>query len=183
MKTIKLLALVALVAVLSTGCAGLMQDEEEDACETTQMGETTAPATVPSYSDAAVTEAPAVIEPAVVVEPAVAAPVLQNVNFDFDQHLLTEQARAILDENTRYLQVNNAANVQISGHCDERGSDEYNLALGERRAIAAANYLVSMGIAPQRLGTISYGEEKPLDASNNEASWALNRRAEFTPQF
>ncbi|MDY0190843.1 MAG: peptidoglycan-associated lipoprotein Pal [Desulfuromonas sp.] len=180
MKTIKLLALVALVALLSTGCAGLMQDEPEDACEVTQMGETAAPAAVPSYSDAAVTEAPAVVEPEVV---PVAAPVLQNINFDFDQHLLSEQARAILDENARYLQINNTASVVVSGYCDERGSDEYNLALGERRAIAAANYLVSMGISPQRISTISYGEEKPLDPASTEAAWAMNRRAEFTPQF
>jgi len=180
MKTIKLLAIFALVALLSTGCASFMQDEEGDVCETTQMGETAAPTAVPSYSDTTVNETPAVVE---TTQAEVPAAVLRNINFDFDQHLLTEQARMILDENARYLQANSGANVVISGYCDERGSDEYNLALGERRAIAAQNYLVSMGIAPQRIRTISYGEENPLDPASNEAAWAKNRRAEFAPQF
>lgn len=181
MKTIKMLALFALVALLSTGCASMFNgDEEQDVCKTTQMdnGATAATtAAVPSYNDEAVAEQPAA------TEPAVEAPVLQNIHFDFDQFVLTEQARAILDENTRYLQVNGNANLVISGYCDERGSDEYNLALGERRAIAAQNYLISMGIAPQRISTISYGEENPVDPAHNEDAWAKNRRDEFIPQF
>jgi len=172
MKIFKLLSLLALSVVLTTGCAGLNPDTSGEVCETIVTEPTPV---VPTYKDEPVVVAPVVVP--------VAAPILQNVHFDFDQHTLTAQARAILDENTRYLQVNSNATVTISGHCDERGSDEYNLALGERRALASRDYLVSMGISPNRISTISYGEEKPVDMSGTEAAWAKNRRAEFAPQF
>ncbi len=177
MKTMKLLLLCALIAFLTTGCASKTAgDKEDEGCEITDTA-TNCGGDVPSYQDSAVTDGGAG------VASDVAVAVLQNINFDFDQHVLSEQARMILDENARYLQENINANVLISGHCDERGSDEYNLALGERRAFAARDYLISMGISPQRIGTISYGEEKPLDISGTEAAWATNRRAEFAPQF
>ena len=104
---------------------------------------------------------------------------LQRIHFDFDQFTLSDEARAILAQNAEYLKANSAVNIVIEGHCDERGSDEYNLALGESRALAAKNYLTSLGISAQRLSVISYGEEKPLDPVSNEEAWALNRRAEF----
>lgn len=177
MKTFKLLSLLALSVLLTTGCASLTADTAGEACETIVTAPTPV---VPTYKDE-----PVVVPVAapVVAAPVVAAPVLQNVHFAFDQHTLSQQARTILDENTRYLQVNSSATVTISGHCDERGSDEYNLALGERRAFAARDYLVSMGISPQRINTISYGEEKPFDMASTEEAWAQNRRAEFAPQF
>jgi peptidoglycan-associated lipoprotein len=104
---------------------------------------------------------------------------LQRVQFDFDQFTLSAEARDILAANAAYLQANSSVRVRIEGHCDERGSDEYNLALGERRAQAAKDYLESLGVATDRLETISYGEELPLDAGHDEAAWAKNRRAEF----
>lgn len=104
---------------------------------------------------------------------------LTRVHFDFDQFTLSPEARRILAENAKYLNANAAVQVVIEGHCDERGSDEYNLALGESRALAAKNYLVSLGISASRLSVISYGEEKPLVAASNESAWAQNRRAEF----
>lgn len=176
MKIFNLLSLLALSVLLTTGCASLTADTSGEACETIV---TDPSPVVPTYTDEPVV-APVVVP---VVAPVAAAPVLQNVHFAFDQHTLTQQARTILDENTRYLQVNSSATVTISGHCDERGSDEYNLALGERRAFAARDYLVSMGISSQRINTISYGEEKPLDMAGTEEAWAKNRRAEFAPQF
>lgn len=176
MKTFKLLALLALGALLTTGCAPLTADTSGEVCETIVTEPTPV---VPTYRDTPVV-APVVVP---VAAPVVAAPVLQNVLFNFDQHTLTQQARTILDENTRYLQVNSSATVTISGHCDERGSDEYNLALGERRALAARDYLISMGISSQRINTISYGEEKPFDMAGTEEAWAKNRRAEFAPRF
>ncbi len=104
---------------------------------------------------------------------------LQPVYFDFDQATLTEEAKAILRQNAVWLKNNPEAKVQIEGHCDERGTDEYNLALGDRRAQVVKNYLVSLGIAPTRLATISYGEEYPVDPGHDETAWAKNRRAEF----
>ena len=108
-----------------------------------------------------------------------AATGLQRIHFAFDQFTLSEEARAILDQNAQYMKANSSANVVIEGHCDERGSDEYNLALGESRALAARNYLNSLGISGSRISVISYGEEKPLDQAANEEAWAMNRRAEF----
>ncbi len=77
------------------------------------------------------------------------------------------------------LKALSGVDIRIEGHCDERGSDEYNLALGERRAQAAMNYLATLGVPASRMSTISYGEEKPLDPGHNEEAWAKNRRAEF----
>jgi peptidoglycan-associated lipoprotein len=104
---------------------------------------------------------------------------LDDVHFDLDQATLSEQARGILEKHALWLQNHRAAKVQIEGHCDERGTVDYNLALGDRRAQAARDYLVSLGVANDRLQTVSYGKERPLDPGNNEAAFARNRRAHF----
>ena len=104
---------------------------------------------------------------------------MERIYFDFDQFTLSAEARSILGNNAKYLQANSDTNVVIEGHCDARGSDEYNLALGESRALAAKSYLVSLGINAKRLSVISYGEEKPLVMGEGESVWAQNRRAEF----
>ncbi|PLX81620.1 MAG: peptidoglycan-associated lipoprotein [Desulfuromonas sp.] len=110
-----------------------------------------------------------------------ASAALNRIHFAFDQFSLSGEARRTLTANADYLRANPGIKVKIEGHCDERGSDEYNLALGERRAQATKDYLASLGISSSRLMTISYGEEKPLDPASNEAAWAKNRRAEFSP--
>ena len=104
---------------------------------------------------------------------------LQRVQFNFDQYVLSMQARDILKSNAELLKSQPEWKIVIEGHCDDRGSDEYNLALGDRRAQEVKNFLVVLGISPERLKTNSYGEEMPLDASDNEMAWAKNRRAEF----
>lgn len=104
---------------------------------------------------------------------------MQRIHFAFDQFTLSDEARSILAQNAEYLKTMDNVQVVIEGHCDERGSDEYNLALGESRALAAKSYLVSLGISPSRLSVISYGEEKPLVYASSEEAWAQNRRAEF----
>ncbi|MGC9325044.1 MAG: peptidoglycan-associated lipoprotein Pal [Desulfomonilia bacterium] len=103
----------------------------------------------------------------------------KNIHFDFDKFNLLPEARKILAEKASFLNANPQINIQIEGHCDERGTSEYNLALGERRAKAAQDYLVFLGINPDRLSIISYGEERPLDPAHNEEAWAKNRRAQF----
>ena len=108
-----------------------------------------------------------------------AVPALQRIHFEFDQYNLSSEAQELLVGNAAYMQANPDQIIRIEGYCDERGSDEYNLALGQRRALAAKNYLVSLGIDPQRLSVISYGEELPLDPSGTDEAFALNRRAEF----
>ena len=103
----------------------------------------------------------------------------QDINFDFDKYDLRPDARTILDRKVAFLNQNGSVRVQIEGHCDERGTNAYNLALGERRANVAKQYITTAGVNAARLSTISYGEERPLDPGHNEAAWARNRRAHF----
>ncbi len=104
---------------------------------------------------------------------------LKIVHFDFDTFSLTEEARTTLKENTEWLKTHKSIKVQVEGHCDSRGTQEYNLALGQKRADAVRKYLADLGIGAKRLSTISYGEEKPLDSVETEEAWAKNRRAQF----
>jgi len=102
-----------------------------------------------------------------------------KVYFDFDRATIKPSETGKLDEVVSYLKANPTHAVQIEGHCDERGTEQYNLSLGERRALAAREYLVTAGIQPERVFTISYGESRPADPGHNEAAWAKNRRCEF----
>jgi peptidoglycan-associated lipoprotein len=104
---------------------------------------------------------------------------LSDIHFDYDQATLTDEARATLEKHALWMQNHRAAKVLVEGHCDERGTVEYNLALGAQRAQAASDYLVSLGVAADRLRTTSYGKERPLDPGHDEAAWARNRRAHF----
>ncbi|OGP34773.1 MAG: peptidoglycan-associated lipoprotein [Deltaproteobacteria bacterium GWC2_65_14] len=102
-----------------------------------------------------------------------------NIHFDYDKSFIRDDAKPILGKVAEYLKKNPGAKLQIEGHCDERGTSEYNMALGERRASAASKYLKNLGIAGNRLSTISYGEERPHDPGHTEDAWAKNRRAVF----
>ncbi|HBX43637.1 MAG TPA: peptidoglycan-associated lipoprotein Pal [Deltaproteobacteria bacterium] len=102
-----------------------------------------------------------------------------DIHFDFDQSFIREDARPTLREVADYLKANPAASILIEGHCDERGTAEYNIALGERRAESTKGYLVSLGVKPGALSTVSFGEEKPVDPGHDEAAWEKNRRAHF----
>jgi peptidoglycan-associated lipoprotein len=105
----------------------------------------------------------------------------ENIYFDFDKSELSKDARDVLSKNGDILLKGKPAiKIQIAGNCDERGSAEYNLALGERRAKSAQQYLITLGVSPDRLSIISYGKEKPAVDGNDEAAWAKNRRDEFT---
>jgi peptidoglycan-associated lipoprotein len=104
---------------------------------------------------------------------------LKDIYFAFDQFDLSDEARRILTENAKILLAHPNLVVQVEGHCDERGSSEYNLALGEKRAVSAKLYLIRLGVKGNRLSTISYGEEMPADPGHTEAAWAKNRRCHF----
>lgn len=104
---------------------------------------------------------------------------LQTIYFDFDKYSLKPDAKNALSANAATLSSNREVTVLIEGHCDERGTVEYNLALGEKRASAARDYLVDLGIKADRVRTISYGEERPVDPGHTEAAWSVNRRADF----
>jgi peptidoglycan-associated lipoprotein len=107
------------------------------------------------------------------------ADVIADIHFDFDKYLIKPQDRKILDAAADWIKMNKPKMVTIEGHCDERGTSEYNLALGDRRANEAKKYLVSLGVNEKYFKTISYGEERPLDPGHNEAAWAKNRRDHF----
>lgn len=104
---------------------------------------------------------------------------LKDIHFDFDKYDIRPQDAEILKENAALLKKYPKVKIQIEGHCDERGTNEYNMALGERRANSTKNYLISLGIAAERMTTISYGEERPVDPGHHEEAWAKNRRAHF----
>jgi peptidoglycan-associated lipoprotein len=102
---------------------------------------------------------------------------LKDIHFEFDKYDIRPGDAAILKGNAEVLKKYHKVKIQIEGHCDERGTNEYNLALGERRANSAKNYLLSLGVSPERISTISYGEERPSDPGHTEEAWAKNRRA------
>jgi peptidoglycan-associated lipoprotein len=104
---------------------------------------------------------------------------LGRIHFEFDKYRLTDEAKEVLADNARVLKNNSKVRILIEGHCDERGTVEYNLALGERRAQAARDYLLELGIPASRISIISYGKERPLEFGQSESAWAKNRRDEF----
>ncbi|MDZ7363592.1 MAG: peptidoglycan-associated lipoprotein Pal [candidate division KSB1 bacterium] len=153
------------------GCSGSKktvqtQASEEPASRVTRAPEPAAPAYQPKEETKPATES--------------AVPfVLQTIYFDFDRYELTPEALQTLADNARVLKAHPDARVMIEGHCDERGTVEYNLALGDKRAKAAKDYLISLGVNPAQISTISYGKERPVDTRSTEEAWARNRRAEF----
>lgn len=116
------------------------------------------------------------IEPAEPAEPTVA---LESIHFSFDSAELSEHARRILTNQADYLRTHPAVTILVEGHCDERGTDAYNLSLGQRRAETVKNYLVKLGISADRMNTVSFGERRPLSSGKDKAAWAKNRRAQF----
>ncbi|PLX74027.1 MAG: peptidoglycan-associated lipoprotein [Desulfuromonas sp.] len=165
MNVMRFVLLVTLASLLTIGCA-------KKPAPTPQP--TKAPATEPlKQTDSGMQETD--------VEGAGSYTVsdLTRVHFDFDSYVLTSATRKTLAQNAEVMKAIPGLKVRIEGHCDERGSDEYNLALGERRAQAAMNYMTTLGVSSSRMSTISYGEEKPLDPGHAEMAWAKNRRAEF----
>ena len=188
-RMITLLAGLCMAALMSGGCANkdVVKTEEPVAvtanAETVKQAEAVKNAQEP-YSKTEENK----IEPAKPAEtqavtPAVTAPAaatLETVYFDFDRAELRQDARNVLSNNAEVLlKSKKAAKIKIEGHCDERGSAEYNLALGERRAKSALQYLLTLGVQPDQLSVISYGKEKPAVQGGDEAAWSKNRRAEF----
>lgn len=147
-------------------------------CSSTPKEEPVAEPIVTSPTDAATEETP-VEEVAPSDAESTLSVRLDSVYFDFDSFALTSESRTSLQQVAETLKSGEGARVQIEGHCDERGSNEYNLALGEKRARAVEEYLISQGVDSSLLSTISYGEERPVAPGSDEESWAKNRRAEF----
>jgi peptidoglycan-associated lipoprotein len=124
-------------------------------------------------------EAPAFDEEGAWRERMAAQVEAEPIYFDFDRSFIRPEYRDVLAKKAEFLKENPGSHLRVEGNCDERGTNEYNLALGERRSSSAKNYLVSLGISPDRIETISYGEERPLAIGHNEDSWSQNRRDDF----
>ncbi|GIX45065.1 MAG: hypothetical protein KatS3mg130_1473 [Candidatus Sumerlaea sp.] len=165
----KLLMLCLVTALVATGCRGCLKDSPLGRW----FGKS--PDSV---------SGPGGLESSVLPEPIRGQtpqeiPELKRIYFEFDSAELLEPAKAQLRENAQWLKANPGVHVQIEGHCDERGTPEYNYALGQRRADAARMFLVREGVEPGRLHTISYGAERPDDPGHDEMAWAKNRRVQF----
>jgi peptidoglycan-associated lipoprotein len=180
-----MLAALSMAALVAGGCASNEVVKTEEPAATVKT-ETTKPVQQPYFK----TEEPAVpvTTQAPEIKPADAQPVkavtevsaFEAVYFDFDKSDLRQDARNTLSKNAEImLKSKKPAKLKIEGHCDERGSAEYNLALGERRAKSAMQYLITLGVQPDLLSVISYGKEKPAVQGHDEEAWAKNRRAEF----
>ncbi|MEZ4239213.1 MAG: peptidoglycan-associated lipoprotein Pal [Myxococcota bacterium] len=131
---------------------------------------------------AEVAPVPAPAAPAAPATPEYVDTLLKNFNlvyFDTDSSALNEESKAVLEGNVQVLQEHPDVKVQIQGHADERGTEDYNLALGNKRADAVREYLVNAGVSDARLSVLSYGEERPAVSGRNETAWSKNRRAEF----
>lgn len=165
--------LVALVVFTIAACGG----KEEPETEPRERTEPPPPVEEPVVDDSAERAA----EEERLARERAYGQIGEMIFFEFDKSDLKDDSREVLRQKSEILRSYPDIRVRVEGHADERGTIEYNLALGERRAEAARQYLVDLGIDPDRLNTISYGEERPLIAQSNEAAWAQNRRDEFIP--
>jgi len=168
------LSMVVALAVAGAGCAK-------------KQPKTTPPPPAPTPAATAPTPAPTPPAPAPTPppeppKPAVSASDLQVIHFAYDSFQLDDAARSALDSNAKLLRDNPTLSVSVDGHCDERGTVEYNQALGQKRAEAVQQYLSDQGIPSTRFRVISYGKERPVDEGHDESAWARNRRVEFTPR-
>jgi peptidoglycan-associated lipoprotein len=143
----------------------------------------TTPAPAPPTKEATETFPSQPVDKAPVVEPSIEElnrrGVLQTVYFGYDSSDLNDEARQVLVANAEWLKANAGRKIRIEGHCDERGTVEYNLSLGERRAAAVRDYLSSLGVESSRVRIVSYGKERPADPGHGEQAWGKNRRGEF----
>ena len=158
---------LAVVAGIAAGCAKKAKEAPPE------------PPPAPAQAETPPTPPPVPPPPPPAPEPVQTRVEFEAAFFDFDSFALRDDARSALDRDARMLRDNGGASVTIEGHCDERGTVEYNQALGERRAQAARDYLVSAGIDASRIQIISYGKERPFSDGHDESAWQQNRRAHF----
>lgn len=163
--------IVAAVVFASGGCSRIEVEQEQDDAYIAPSGDNTdGDVSLGELGDAPADTAGAAGE---------TPPSMEPVYFTFDSSVLGPEATEALRRNSAFLKDNPRATVQVEGHCDERGTTEYNLGLGERRANAAKGYLLQLGVEQERISIVSYGEERPADPGHGETAWAKNRRAEF----
>ncbi len=188
MKRLLIVALVILGIVIIAGCAQRkvapppeQQKQLEAKQEDKQKTEPSGTITVKPTPQESITEKQ--IAKAKPAETQLSAKELQakleDIHFDFDKYDIKDEAKPILKELSDILSINKNIKVIIEGHCDERGTNEYNLGLGDKRANSTREFIISLGITSNRIETISYGEEKPICTESTEECWTKNRRAHF----
>ena len=177
---------ISVAMLFAMGCAKQPATTMSSAPAPTGGATTTPAGTAPAgarSSDGARSDSQSAMATPATARPApgdfVPAPQLEDVHFDFDKYEIRPGDARVLDANAAWLKTNGDRLLLIEGHCDERGTNEYNVALGERRAKATMNYLVAHGVAATRITIVSYGEERPACSEHTEACWAKNRRAHF----
>lgn len=168
--------ILAFFSITGPGCAKKPKAPE---VEETKKVEPVAPAKPVGEGEKAGGGFKAITEPAESSKTVPSWVHLEDVYFDFDKSDIKAGERSKLQETARILKENPTFNVTVEGHCDERGTNSYNRALGDRRASSAEGYLASLGVAKSRISTVSYGEEKPVCTEHNEGCWSKNRRAHF----
>lgn len=176
-KLFGMLLMLGCLTIVAGGCTKKQMVQDDDALSQAPAvtGDTSSATPAPTP----VAQEPVVKDDSLSTETATAVEPFETIYFDLDSYVLRQDARDALNKNAQWLLKQTTAKVRLEGNCDERGSDEYNLALGEKRAKAAKSYLVTLGVPAERLDTISYGKEKPVDPGHNEAAWAKNRRVDF----
>lgn len=180
--TLAVMAALSVAALIAGGCASKEVVKSEEPIVKAEAPKVEQPKPAPPKPAEPARQAQEVVAASTEQQPAATAveAALATVYFDFDKSDLRQDTRNALNKNAEFLlKAQPNAKVRIEGHCDERGSAEYNLALGERRATSALQYLITLGVKADRLSTVSYGKEKPAVQGNDEAAWAKNRRAEF----
>jgi len=176
------LVVVVMLMFIVAGCAKPKVDQVEETTPESSISTPEQPEEgmdIEMPADEEVMEADIPIEQVVDLDQEIGVFEGSDIYFGYDKFNLTPEARKVLAEKASFLNAHPEMKLRIEGHCDERGTSEYNLALGERRAKSAQDYIIFLGINPNRVSTISYGEERPVDPSHNEAAWNLNRRAHF----
>jgi peptidoglycan-associated lipoprotein len=176
-KCIGMLLMLCCLTIVAGGCTKKQMVKEDDTLSQAPAVTSETPSATPAPTPVA--QEPVVKDDTLSTDTATAVEPFETIYFDLDSYVLRQDARDALTKNSQWMLKTASSKVRLEGNCDERGSDEYNLALGEKRAKAAKSYLVALGVPAERLDTISYGKEKPVDSGHNEAAWAKNRRVDF----
>lgn len=171
------LVLILPVMLITASCSGKLHNTQLVSASEPEVQKEPESAVAEAGQDERPTDG--IPEEAVASKPVEPEFVTENVHFSFDSSELSRQAKQTLSGMADYLRKNPDSTITIEGHCDERGTDAYNNALGERRAESAKIFLVGMGIGAERMKTVSYGEKRPVAAGHDEDSWSINRRDEF----
>lgn len=175
-------SLLIAVPMLALGACSSTSDMDSKSAESTMndAAETVTTAVNDNMVQTGVIDAVESLTPEELMVQQYSEAILETViQFDFDKSMIKPEFTPILDAHAAYLVANPGKTITIEGHADEKGTPEYNIALGERRAMAVATYLESMGVSTRQVSIVSYGEEKPVNAGHNEAAWIANRRAEI----